>query len=132
MLATFRGSVYFVTIMKDYNLHYFTLKLPLDATTEEVDQAYQEELAASANYPAHKIQERMVMLNMAREALAIPANRKLYHEEKWKECYCATNTRTILKATGFWPLYYGPRRFGPMPDSFEGLSLFKSLRNIYR
>jgi hypothetical protein len=118
--------------MKDYNLHYFTLKLPLDATTEEVELAYQDEVRCSANYPAYKMAERMAMLNMAREALAIPANRQLYHEEKWKECYSASNTRTILKATGFWPLYYGPRRPGPMPDSFEGLSLFKSLRNIYR
>lgn len=118
--------------MKDYNLHYFTLKLPLDATTEEVEQAYQDELKGNANYPAHKMAERMLTLNMAREALAIPANRKLYHEEKWKECYSASSTRTILKAARFWPLYYGPRRLGPMPSSFDGLSLFKSLRNIYR
>jgi hypothetical protein len=118
--------------VKDYNLHYFTLKLPLDATTEEVELAYQDEVRCSANYPAHKMKERLDTLSMAREALAIPANRQLYHEEKWKECYSASNTREILKATGFWPLYYGPRRPGPMPDSFEGLSLFKSLRNIYR
>jgi hypothetical protein len=118
--------------MKDYNLHYFTLKLPLDATTEEVEQAYQDEVKASANYPAYKMKERMITLDMAREALAIPANRKLYHEEKWKECYIASSTRGILKGTGFWPLYYQPRRHGPVPDSFEGLSLFKSLRNIYR
>ncbi len=118
--------------MKDYNLHYLTLRLPLDASTEEVEQAYQEELKASAGYPAHKLQERLVTLSMCREALAIPANRKLYHDEKWKECYIASANRTILKATGFWPPRYIPRRPGPVPDSFEGLSLFKSLRNIYR
>jgi hypothetical protein len=118
--------------MKDYNLHYFTLKLPLDATVMEVEQSYQDELKASANYPAHKMAARLAALSMAREALSIASNRKLYHEEKWKECYTASNTREILKATGFWPLHYVPRRPGPMPDSFEGLSLFKSLRNIYR
>lgn len=92
--------------MKDYNLHYLTLRLPLDASTEEVEQAYQEELKASASYPAYKMQERLVTLDMCRKALAIPANRKLYHEEKWEECHIASANRTNFKAMGFLP----PRR----------------------
>jgi hypothetical protein len=118
--------------MKDYNLHYYYLKLPLDATTKEVEQAYQDEVKSCAGFAPHHMQERMVILRSARETLAIPANRKLYHEEMREECYLSTSTRKILKATGFWPVSYVPRRHGPMPDSFEGLSLFKSLRNIYR
>ena len=52
--------------MKDYNLHYYYLKLPLDATTEEVERAYEDEVKACAGFSPHQMQERMVNLRAAR------------------------------------------------------------------
>ncbi len=115
--------------MKDYNLHYYHLRLPHDASEEEVRAAYHEEVDNMRHYPAHKLRERQLVLDGALEALASPANRAKYHDERWKDCIFASSTRDILKACRMWPLAYVPRRPGPVPDSFEGLSLFKRLRN---
>ena len=115
--------------MKDYNLHYYHLRLPLDASQEEVFAAYHEEVENMKTYPAHKLRERQLVLEHALEALGHPGNRAMYHDERWKECVFGSSTRDILKACRMWPIGYVPRRPGPMPDSFEGLSLFKRLRN---
>ena len=44
--------------MKDYNLHYYHLRLPFDASQEEVFAAYREEVENMKTYPAHKLRER--------------------------------------------------------------------------
>ena len=121
--------------MKDYNLHYYHLRLPLDASQEEVLDAFREEVENMKPYPPvdsewkPKLRERQLVLEHALEALGHPGNRAMYHDERWKECVFGSSTRDILKAYRMWPLGYVPRRAGPMPDSFEGLSLFKRLRN---
>ena len=115
--------------MKDYNLYFFHLRLTLDATAEEVVAAYNEEAAKLPGYPANKVRERQLVLEGALEVLSSPKNRALYHDERWKACVFADSMRTILKACRMWPLPFYPRRPGPVPDSFEGLSLLKSLSN---
>ncbi len=113
--------------MKDYNWYYYHLRLTLDATNDEIEAAFAEEMRDVGTYPAHKQKERAIVLNQAYQTLIDPHKRRAYHEERVEDSWITEGDRRILKASKLWPIDYTPRRHGPKPDSMEGRSFFKSL-----
>lgn len=122
-----------INTMKDYNHFYYYLKLPIDATNEEIEEAYRDEIVKATTWPEHKRNEQMICLNKARECLINPKKRSDYHSENYPSYVFADSTRTILKGCKMWHYFmYVPRRRGPMPTSFEGQSAWSFTKEIFR
>ena len=119
--------------MKDYNHYYYYLKLPVDATNEEIEESYRDEIMKATTWPEHRRNEQMICLNKARECLIHPKKRSEYHSENYPSNIFAEGTRTTLKACDMWQIFgYRPRRPGPMPTSFEKQSSWSFTKEIFR
>lgn len=119
--------------MKDYNHFYYYLKLPVDATNNEIEEAYLDEIKQATTWPEHRRNEQMICLNKARECLISSSKRSAYHAEQYPSNIFADSTRTILKGCKMWHIFgYSPRRPGPMPTSFEGQSAWSFTKEIFR
>lgn len=125
--------------MKDYNLYYFYLEIPVDATQAEIEAAFIKRQAHfTFMVKNHSTPDSLlgdpkwaVFLNRVEESYAVlsdPAKRQLYHNETYPSCNHADSRRKTLTACAevsgisCWPPSYRPSRPGPTPTSYESRS----------
>jgi len=125
--------------VKDYNLYYFYLEIPVDATQAEIEAAFIER-QAHFNFMVknHSTPNSLlgdpkwaVFLNRVEESYAVlsdPVKRQQYHNETYPSCEHAEQRRESLtryaEVAGIscWPPHYRPSRPGPTPTSYESRS----------
>jgi hypothetical protein len=125
--------------MKDYNLYYYWLEVPVDATQEEIESAYVKKSAEytllvkkygtpNTLFSDPKWAEFLKRVEGAYEVLGNPVKRQQYHNETYPSCEHAEQRRESLtrcaEVAGIscWPPHYRPSRPGPTPTSYESRS----------
>ena len=125
--------------MNDYNLYYYWLEIPTDATQEEIDAAYVKKrdeyalLVKKYGTPNTlcgdpKWAEFLQRVESAYEVLGDPAKRQQYHNQTYPSCDHADKRRsTLIRCAEFgdincWPPRYRPSRPGPTPTSYDSRS----------
>jgi DnaJ-class molecular chaperone len=125
--------------MKDYNLYYYWLEVPVDATQEEIESAYVKKSAEytllvkkygtpNTLFSDPKWAEFLKRVEGAYEVLSNPVKRQQYHNETYPSCEHAEQRRESLTrcaevgGISCWPPHYRPSRPGPTPTSYESRS----------